>query len=137
MNKDKIKMLANIVREHREAKGYTQKEVSEISNISLRSIQRIENGEVKPRMYTVKTLAECLNFSLDFLHETTPLTHKATHKGKVIISISSGLITILLAAAFIAQSSTFPETTFEKLLFWVFVAITISIIQYRLWTSRS
>ena len=48
MNVKKQKMIAEIVKEYRAIKGYTQKELADISNISLRSIQRIESGEVVP-----------------------------------------------------------------------------------------
>ena len=50
-------MIASIVKEGRLAKGYTQKEVSDLTGISLRSIQRIENGEVEARTYSLKALS--------------------------------------------------------------------------------
>ncbi len=53
-------MIAALVKEGRMAKGYTQKELSELSKISIRSIQRIENGDILPRNYTLKTLAGIL-----------------------------------------------------------------------------
>src|SRR5579872_3754622 len=55
--------IARLVREARIAKGYTQQELSDKAQISLRSVQRIENAEVAPRMYTLKILAEQLGFS--------------------------------------------------------------------------
>ncbi|MBT34595.1 MAG: hypothetical protein CMO01_33450, partial [Thalassobius sp.] len=70
MNKEKQKMIATIVKEKRINLNYTQKELADISNISLRSIQRIEKGEVTPRMHTLKILSNCLNFSLDFLNKS-------------------------------------------------------------------
>ena len=43
------KDIANLIKEGRAIQGYTQQELSELTGISLRSIQRIENEEVLPR----------------------------------------------------------------------------------------
>lgn len=51
----------------RQAKGLTQSELSEISSISIRTIQRLESGHVIPRVYTLKTLSKYL--SVDLLPE--------------------------------------------------------------------
>jgi transcriptional regulator with XRE-family HTH domain len=48
----------------RQAKGWTQMDLAEKSNISLRTIQRIESGQVNPRAYTLKQLSEIIG--LDF-----------------------------------------------------------------------
>jgi len=44
----------------RQAKGWTQMDLAEKSHISLRTIQRIESGQVNPRAYTVKQLSEII-----------------------------------------------------------------------------
>lgn len=48
----------------RKEKGLTQEKLSQKTNISIRTIQRIEKGEVKPRAYTVKILSEALGYNL-------------------------------------------------------------------------
>jgi transcriptional regulator with XRE-family HTH domain len=53
----------------RKRKGITQEMLSEISGISLRTIQRIENGQSVPRAYTLKKLADELNMNLEELTE--------------------------------------------------------------------
>jgi transcriptional regulator with XRE-family HTH domain len=50
---EKIKSL-------RLSKGLTQQELADQCNISLRTIQRIENGDVKPSLYSLKKLSEVL-----------------------------------------------------------------------------
>lgn len=133
-------MIANIVKENRTTKGYTQKELSDISKISLRSVQRIENGEVVPRMYTLKTLADCLDFSLDFLNEeenNQTQGSKWNTERKVILSVGSGVLLFFLAGAYIAQSSRFPETGFEFLLYCAFMVGLYTIILLRIWRSKS
>lgn len=48
----------------RQEKGFTQEELVEQCNISVRTIQRIEAGEVTPRSFTVKTILEALDSDL-------------------------------------------------------------------------
>lgn len=54
--------LGKKISELRKAKGLTQEELVEKCNLNVRTIQRIESGEVTPRSYTVKTLFEALDF---------------------------------------------------------------------------
>lgn len=46
----------------RKIKGLTQEELCQACNINVRSLQRIENGEVNPRAYTLKLISEQLNY---------------------------------------------------------------------------
>lgn len=48
--------------EVRNSKGLTQDEVAEKCNVTVRTIQRIESGTVKPRAYTMKIISEVLGF---------------------------------------------------------------------------
>ena len=48
--------------EVRNAKGLTQDELAEKCNVTVRTIQRIESGTVKPRAYTIKVISEVLGF---------------------------------------------------------------------------
>lgn len=45
----------------RKQKGFTQEELVERCNINVRTLQRIENGEVTPRSYTLKTILSALD----------------------------------------------------------------------------
>ena len=40
--------------------NYSQKELSEQTGLTLRTIQRIENNEVKPSLYSLKVIGEVL-----------------------------------------------------------------------------
>jgi len=51
----------------RKSKGISQESLAENSNISLRTIQRIETGTATPRPYTLKTLAETLGVPVEQL----------------------------------------------------------------------
>ena len=44
----------------RKAKNYTQEELANLSNVTLRTIQRIEKGDTVPRGFTLKSIADAL-----------------------------------------------------------------------------
>jgi uncharacterized Tic20 family protein len=52
------------VTELRQQKGLTQEKLAEYCEVSTRTIQRIENGEVEPRSFTRNTLSNILEFDL-------------------------------------------------------------------------
>lgn len=141
--KDKI---ARLVRESRATKGLTQVELSDMTGISLRSIQRIENGDVQPRLYTVKVLAEHLDFVWEQEFELgevvtsqvkivpQPVGGRRLHKTqKIILTIGIAIVLILLVCAYIFQSPTFPETAFEAALLWAAVATLYTIMVFVIW----
>ena len=57
------------VTELRQTKGFTQEQLAEKCEVSPRTIQRIESGEVDPRAYTLQCLSEALDF--DFMEDNT------------------------------------------------------------------
>lgn len=65
----KTKEIAQKIKELRARKGISQELLAEESGLSLRTIQRIENGETDPRGHTLQQLAKVLNTS------TEELTH--------------------------------------------------------------
>jgi transcriptional regulator with XRE-family HTH domain len=56
--------LGRKISELRKAKGLTQEELVEKCNISVRTLQRIETGDVTPRSYTIKTILAALDYDL-------------------------------------------------------------------------
>lgn len=56
--------LGRKISELRKLKGLTQEELVEKCNISVRTLQRIETGEVTPRSYTIKTILAALDHDL-------------------------------------------------------------------------
>ena len=143
-------MTATWLREGRVSKGLTQKELSEKSRISIRSIQRIENGELIPRTYTLKTLAETLGLSFDeFLvaarqqeieindNQDTDVTVTSISKAqRMILSVGVCLMILFLAWAYAAQARPFPETTFELLLFSALVIGVMTAALFLLWRRK-
>lgn len=70
------------ISELRKSKGLTQEELVEQCNISVRTIQRIEAGEVTPRSYTVRTILDVLDYDLSILKQEE---HQATTEFKQLL----------------------------------------------------
>lgn len=60
--------LGKKISDLRKEKGLTQEELVDLCNINVRTIQRIESGEVTPRSYTLKTILKALNYDLEEIH---------------------------------------------------------------------
>ena len=67
----KNKNLAKRVKELRKRKGLSQEELTENSGLSLRTIQRIENGETEPTGETLRRMASALKVNPDELIDWT------------------------------------------------------------------
>jgi transcriptional regulator with XRE-family HTH domain len=61
--------LGRKISDLRKTKGLTQEELVEKCNISVRTLQRIETGEVTPRSYTIKTILAALDNDLSAIAE--------------------------------------------------------------------
>jgi transcriptional regulator with XRE-family HTH domain len=86
----------------RKEKNLTQQELVEKSHISVRTIQRIEVGEVLPRMITVKILLEALGESYESFSnnqnqvmETHKSTLPTTHRNTLLIAVLAGAVYLI------------------------------------------
>lgn len=143
-------MTATWLKEGRLSKGLTQKELSERANISVRSIQRIENGDIVPRSHTLKTLAGILGLSFETFiqsarnqnvvipegEDVEPATG-ITRAQRLILSMGVCLIISFLAWAFMAQSASFPETSFELFLFIAGALVVMTAALYVVWRKQA
>jgi transcriptional regulator with XRE-family HTH domain len=151
MKENQKEMTATWLREGRLSKGLTQKELSERSNISIRSIQRIENGEIIPRSHTLKTLAGILDLSfeefmksarrqnitiLDNEDVETQSPSRLNTAQRIILSVGICFVIIFLAGAFVMQAEKFPETSFELLMFLTAILMLITLILFFLWRKK-
>ena len=57
--------LGKKIADLRKAKGLTQEELVDKCNLNVRTLQRIESGEVTPRTYTIRLIFEALDYSLE------------------------------------------------------------------------
>ncbi|RPI42505.1 MAG: XRE family transcriptional regulator, partial [Bacteroidetes bacterium] len=56
--------LGKKIAELRKSRGLTQEQLVEKCNLSVRTLQRIESGEVKPRGHTLRVIFEALEYDL-------------------------------------------------------------------------
>jgi uncharacterized Tic20 family protein len=63
---DKTAIAKKIIH-FRKLRGITQETLSEVTGLNVRTIQRIESGEVDPRLYTLKSIADALDVNLEEL----------------------------------------------------------------------
>lgn len=56
-----------LIKQLRTKKGITQEELAARTDISVRTIQRIENGEVDPRAFTLQSIASVLEVDFEVL----------------------------------------------------------------------
>ena len=56
--------LGRKIAELRKAKGYTQEELVDMCNLSVRTLQRIESGEVIPRSHTIRVIFAALDYKV-------------------------------------------------------------------------
>jgi transcriptional regulator with XRE-family HTH domain len=61
-----------LIRDLRIKKGMTQEELADKTEVSARTIQRIENGEVDPRSYTLQMIAKALEVDYNLFVENEP-----------------------------------------------------------------
>lgn len=74
--------LGNKIISLRKQKGFTQEELVERCNINVRTLQRIESGEVSPRSYTIKTILSALDYDYEELYGE----ENTTAKDSIILS---------------------------------------------------
>src|SRR5690606_28512939 len=89
--------------ELRKAKGLTQEELVERCNINVRTIQRIEAGEVTPRSYTIKSIMDALEYDFDMLSwgEEEPKANAAKPGSRGIFKLAFIVWIIYLGVAMV------------------------------------
>jgi len=60
-----MKTAGEIIKEARQAHGYTQENLAELSKMNLRTIQRIENGENLPRSTSLRQICSVLELDIE------------------------------------------------------------------------
>ena len=90
--------LGKKILELRKSSGLTQEELVARCNINVRTIQRIEAGEVMPRGYTIRTIFAALDFDIKQLGKIPSGSEISEKSAKWIIwAFVSGLIYLLLS----------------------------------------
>jgi transcriptional regulator with XRE-family HTH domain len=69
----------------------TQKELADLCTVDIRTIQRIETGEVVPRLHTLKLLSTALGFDLSQFNANDK-NHQRVPDSKMRLSLIAGII---------------------------------------------
>ncbi len=92
-----------IIKELRIKKGMTQEELADKTELSTRTIQRIENGEVDPRSYTLQMIAKALEveFNILMVDETTEENLRSNDNIWLGLMYLGGLLPLIFPSAII------------------------------------
>lgn len=88
-------MVAEKIKQIRTQKGFSQEELADKTNLSLRTIQRVENGKSDPRGNTLIRIADALNVTIDTFIDSQKEEDK-TYLASLHISALSFLLFPLL-----------------------------------------
>lgn len=121
--------LGKKILELRKANGLTQEELVARCNINVRTIQRIEAGEVTPRGHTIRSIFAALDIDIDQLRSKLSI-QKVFKKASqwIIVAFVSGLIYLLLAfwEGFLDYQLTFSVDT--EISPWQYLLVKLVII---------
>ena len=90
--------IGSKIKELRVLKGLTQEELADLTGLSVRTIQRIESGDVDPRTYTLTALAEALEVDLEVFTSKkidSPKSFSQDSHNWVILMHLSGILTFV------------------------------------------
>ncbi|WP_273568575.1 serine hydrolase [Maribacter halichondriae] len=80
----------------RKRKGYTQEELSARTEVTVRTIQRIEKGDVNPHLQTIKLLATALDINVDDLLDLENPKEEAIQKKWLLLLHGTPLLGFIL-----------------------------------------
>ncbi|MCW5909851.1 MAG: helix-turn-helix transcriptional regulator [Cyclobacteriaceae bacterium] len=119
----------------RKEKNLTQEELVEKSHVSVRTIQRIEAGEVLPRLSTIKILLAALGQDYESFIKQNPISMETTsqprgNRSALLIAIFAGAIylatEIILNAMDLAWLT--KENNWEQWVNFIYIGLTITMI---------
>ena len=118
--------LGQKILELRKQKGFTQEELVAQCNINVRTIQRIEAGEVNPRSYTVKIILEVLGADYFEEEQKDAVIFRTKEKRNLQIAWVSGAVYFIIG--FIETAADFYQFTDDTSLLNTFVYAVIKVI---------
>ena len=91
--------LGTKIKELRKKKGLTQRDLSEKSGLSLRTIQRIENYENKPFVYSLRKIGEVLNHKFN-LKQFNIMRNIFEKENRNYLTLILGLLSVSIGGCF-------------------------------------
>ena len=92
--------IGSKIKDLRIRRGYTQVDLSEKTNLTVRTIQRIENDEVAPSNYSIKKLSEVLKVDLLLLKNKEQMENSKNLKNRsllwlILLHLSGLFLTVI------------------------------------------
>src|SRR5665647_396348 len=100
--------LGKKIAELRKAKGLTQEELVEECNLNVRTLQRIESGEVTPRSYTIRIIFNALDYTPDNSFDST---FNGTGKTGSVVSKWPGQVYLYVLDLFKLKTNTMKKVS--------------------------
>lgn len=91
--------LGTRIKDLRKKKGFTQVELSQQTGLSLRTIQRIENNENKPSVYSLRKIGEALDYTFN-LNEFNIMKNIFEKENRNYLVLIVALVSISIAGYF-------------------------------------
>jgi len=110
------------LRELRERKNLTQKELGDILNLTKANISKYENGKLEPNLETLKNISNFFQVTTDFLLNESIVYAKESEKEQ----IGDAIIQFLIEKGVINEGENFTEDKKEWLLNLLDKAIDMS-----------
>ncbi|CAM1363283.1 conserved membrane hypothetical protein [Tenacibaculum sediminilitoris] len=118
--------LGKRILELRKQKGLTQEELVEKCNINVRTIQRIEAGETMPRSFTIKTILQALDATIDLDEFTKELVLTNQDKKKLNLAWFFGIIYFVFG--FVETIADVYQFTKNESNFNVLIYVSIKVV---------
>ncbi|MEP1954114.1 MAG: helix-turn-helix transcriptional regulator, partial [Algoriphagus sp.] len=122
--------LGKKISEMRKAKGLTQEELVELCNLNVRTIQRIEAGEVTPRSYTIKALFEALGAQWEKPEPEVTTEHPKSIVTWLYTGLGAGLVYFFLSYFDISMEVEWMEGSFTN-------ALSFGLVKVGVWITFS
>jgi len=116
--------LGKKINEIRNQKGITQKELADACMMDIRTIQRIESGEVVPRMSSLKLISDILEVELCSYNEIVQSPGNAFISKILLVTLITGVIELI--NWFLFAAIVVPINNMYTLMSLIFIIIYIS-----------
>jgi transcriptional regulator with XRE-family HTH domain len=114
--------LGKRLNEIRTQKGITQKELSDLCSVDIRTIQRIEAGEVEPRMSTIKILAAALENDELASNRNISDNKNEQMKSAYLVSFVAGFIFFFNFIVYTLIAPAFPSISGS----WIYFLLSVT-----------
>jgi transcriptional regulator with XRE-family HTH domain len=134
------------IKELRVRKGMTQEELAGRTELSTRTIQRIENGEVDPRAYSLQMIAKALDVDYSLFVEDKPTEDEEKNDQRILGYVHlSGLLPLFIPTVLVWKKNKnkvkgitghFYEVIGFQLTVWLIIVLPGMAMHYFLSTSN-